>query len=122
MMSVTSQRVPQTSMTLRRFRVRRWTEFTWASTAPDSMEFVRVARDVFERALQERYPELDGRVELDGQQLVFAMTIYAETSVEAQRRASYRFERALTSTVPIEGRPRRIVPPWGKMEARSLDG
>lgn len=111
-------------MSVHRYRVRRWTEFTWSSSTSDPEPFVYNAAAIFERALRDRYPELECRCEpvrVDGlPQLVFSATVFAETTVDAKRRASYRFEKALTSSVSVEGRPRRIVPPWGKIEAKEF--
>jgi hypothetical protein len=111
-------------MTVRRYRVTRLTNFSWSSETADHEGFVRRAADIFQDALQERYPDLDGEVcyvVIDGEpQLAFSATIYAESSVDAQRRAAYRFDRALGSSGPVGGQRRRIVPPWGAVEVDDL--
>jgi hypothetical protein len=113
-------------MAVVRYRVRRWTEFTWASASSDPEPFVHRAASIFQDALQARYPDLDCRVEHvrvnGGPQLLFSATVYAESQGDAMRRAAYRFEKALTSSVPIDGRPRRIMPPWGRLQAERFSG
>lgn len=94
------------------------TAFTWHSGETDRAAFIRRSAEVFHRELQECYPSGWGLVEsvwVEGEpQLAFSLTVFAETEADARRRATFRFEKALTTNAEVGGRQRRLLPPWGK--------
>lgn len=101
-----------------RYRVKRLTAFAWVGEVDDRVPWVARTGELAERALRERYRGLEPKVEMvvvgGHPQLVFALTIYALTEVEARRRATFRFERALVQA--LKGN----TAPWGDIGVERL--
>lgn len=104
---------------LHRYRVRRWTDFTWKRVEPDQRAHLEKMAKVITRKLTTLYPQgraacVMTRDRNHRPQLMFAITVEAETGEEAAASGVVSFNRVMTVT----GRDRtlRLDLPWGSVE------
>lgn len=112
-----------TELKTARYRVRRWTAFTWSDDMERNQREDHLTRmaQVIEHKMIDAIPRFEPSCRLarvDGQpQLLFELTLLATDENDARRRAMYRIDRALSAKVP-DGRLRRgkvrLEPPWGE--------
>lgn len=108
--------------------MRRWTAYTWAEDVDRkrARENLERTADLMQRKLTKMCPDYAAEVKVTTVrrvlQLRFALTVPGDTKAEAESRAAYWIDRALTVRVnTVYGRGKKTLrPPWGKLETERL--